>query len=49
MINYFNFKRLENDKYLLTNDFGNYQVVDDKTLHHLLNNQVDKIENKDEF
>ena len=49
MINYFNFKRLENDKYLLTNDFGNYQVVDDKTLHHLLNNQVDKIENKDEL
>ena len=46
MINYFNFKRLDHDKYLLTNDFGNYQIVDKSTLNFLLNDQINKIEDK---
>ena len=35
MINYFNFKRLSHDRYLLTNDFGNYQIVDENILNYI--------------
>ena len=35
MVNYFNFKELENE-YLITNDFGRYQFVDKKALKTLV-------------
>ena len=49
MINYFNFKRLSHDRYLLTNDFGNYEIVDENILNCMLNGQIDEIENKSDL
>lgn len=40
MINYFNFKKLNNE-YLITNDLGRYLFADKKELFSLINNQVD--------
>ena len=36
--NYFNFKRIKN-KYLLTNDFGNYIFLNSSEFEHLKNNE----------
>lgn len=49
MINYFNFKRLSHDRYLLANDFGNYEIVDENILNCMLNGQIDEIENKSDL
>ena len=40
MINYFNFKKLNNE-YLITNDLGRYLFPYKKELFSLINNQVD--------
>lgn len=40
MINYFNFKKI-NNKYLLTNDLGKYMFVSSKELESLLKNDID--------
>lgn len=40
MINYFNFKKLNNE-YLITNDLGRYLFAYKKELFSLINNQVD--------
>ena len=40
MINYFNFKKLNNE-YLITNDLGRHLFADKKELFSLINNQVD--------
>ena len=45
MINYFNFQKRDN-KYLITNDFGKYQFVSEKTFQELLNDSVSE-ENQD--
>lgn len=39
MINYFNFKKIDDD-YLLTNDMGKYVFVDKNTLKELINNDL---------
>lgn len=36
MLNYFNFKQLNSGKYLITNDFGRYLFVSDKTLSNMV-------------
>ena len=40
---------MDQDRYLLTNDFGNYHIVDKSTLNFLLNDQIDEIENKSDL
>lgn len=42
MLNHFNFKRIENDKILITNDFGRYAFVNTNDFKALLNDSVEK-------
>lgn len=42
MINYFNFKRLNDNSILITNDFGEYSFVENDVFINLLKNKVDK-------
>ena len=42
MINYFNFKKFDDNVNLITNDFGSSLFVDDKTLSDLAEDRVDK-------
>lgn len=40
MINYFNFKQMDNH-FLITNDFGNYSFLTNKQFYNLLKDQMD--------
>ena len=40
MINYFNFKQMDN-RFLITNDFGNYSFLTNKQFYNLLKDQMD--------
>lgn len=42
MINYFNFKKLKNDKYLITNDFGEFAFVDNDCYSKLIADNISR-------
>lgn len=42
MINYFNSKKLSNDKYLITNDFGEYAFIDPVCYNNLVTDSLDQ-------
>lgn len=42
MINYFNFKQISDDEFLITNDFGAFSFVDKQTLVNLVHNSLNK-------
>lgn len=42
MLNYFNFKKWNNDKILITNDFGKYDFLDIDTFFRFINNKIDE-------
>lgn len=39
-LNYFNFKKFNEDEFLLTNDFGNFIFISNETFEKLVNNQL---------
>ena len=42
MLNYFNFKKWNNDKILITNDFGKYDFLDIDTFFRFINNKINE-------
>ena len=42
MINYFNFKQISDDEFLISNDFGAFSFVDKQTLMNLVHNSLNK-------
>ena len=42
MINYFNFKKINNNQFILTNDFGNYVFLSPKEFYEFMTNKIDQ-------